>query len=52
MSDLHWWFIGASWTATLLAFGGLAGFALWRHRNAKRALARLETRARTAGGAS
>jgi len=46
MIHTHWWFISLSWLATLLVFGALAISALLRHRNAKRQLALLETRAR------
>ncbi|HEV7455695.1 MAG TPA: heme exporter protein CcmD [Roseococcus sp.] len=46
MNTAHWWFIGLSWALTLIIFGALAVAALLRHRNAKRQLARLETRAR------
>ncbi|WP_191085962.1 heme exporter protein CcmD [Roseococcus microcysteis] len=46
MNTAHWWFIGLSWALTLLVFGALSVAALLRHRNAKRQLARLETRAR------
>jgi len=46
MMTQHWWFILASWSATIIVFGGLAISALLRHRNARRQLARLEARTR------
>jgi len=44
VNTAHWWFISLSWAATLLVFGALSVAALLRHRNAKRQLARLESR--------
>jgi heme exporter protein CcmD len=43
----HWWHVALSWGATLGAFAALAGAAAWRHRAAKRELARLEQRGRS-----
>lgn len=43
----HWWHVALSWGATLGTFAALAGVAAWRHRAAKRELARLEQRGRS-----
>jgi len=44
--SLHWWHVAISYALVLGGFAGLTAAAVLRHAQAKRVLARLETRKR------
>jgi spermidine synthase len=44
--SLHWWHVAISYVLVLGGFAGLTAAATLRHAQAKRVLARLETRPR------
>ncbi len=46
--SLHWWHVAISYVLVLGGFAALAGGAALRHAQARRMLARLETRKRGA----
>jgi hypothetical protein len=48
MMSLHWWHVGISYALVLGGFAALTVAAALRHAEAKRVLARLETRPRRA----